>query len=339
MTDPTASRPQFGRRTFLQILAVMGTGGGLSLFYHAQQNTANHVVRHSRVLMGTEINLIVYGPEQDLCRQAVENTFQRMAALNRVFSRYEQGSELATLNSNGILHHPSPELSAVMQLAQHISDQTNGAFDVSVLPLLTLYKANAPLPTTHQLRQALSLVDYHKIKYQGDTISFAQPGMGLTLDGIAKGFIVDQAVSTLRAAGFNDVYVEAGGDLMVRGDKPKQQPWRIGVREPRPQTQGKMAVIATHHSLAVATSGDYMQAFTGDLKNHHIINPRTGRSPATLASATITAPTAALADGLATAAMVLGPNQALTFIEEYPHCEGLFVDKTLQHYRTSGFQG
>jgi FAD:protein FMN transferase len=98
-------------------------------------------------------------------------------------------------------------------------------------------------------------------------------------------------------------------------------------------------VIATYSPLAVATSGDYMQAYSDDLLHHHILNPRTGLSPPELASATVTAPSVALADGLATAAMVLGPKRALAVLEKYSGCEGLFIDKDLHQYRTTGFQG
>jgi thiamine biosynthesis lipoprotein len=162
--------------------------------------------------------------------------------------------------------------------------------------------------------------------------------MGVTLDGIAKGYIVDQGVATLRQSGFDNVYVEAGGDLMVTGAKPAQQPWRIGVRQPRPEMDWQMPVIATTAPLAIATSGDYMQAFTEDLRHHHILDPRTGMSPPELASATVTAPSAALADALATAAMVLGPQRAAAAVESFAGCAGLFIGKDLRHYRTSGFQ-
>jgi thiamine biosynthesis lipoprotein len=88
---------------------------------------------------------------------------------------------------------------------------------------------------------------------------------------------------------------------------------------------------------AVATSGDYLQAFTADLRQHHIIDPRSGFSPPELASCTVTAPNVAIADGLATALMVLGRQTALDLIESLPDCEAYLVDKALQPYHTSGF--
>lgn len=334
--QPLHSR--FNRRRFLQILAVAGVAGGIYRFGFSKAGNGDHLVRQSRSLMGTEINLIVRGPDEDACLAAVRSTFDRIAALSRIFSRHDSASELAELNRHGFLSAISSELGEVLSLATTISRQTQGAFDVTVLPLLRLYKQNS-IPSRAELDRALQLVDYRKIERHGQGARLTVPGMELTLDGIAKGYIVDQGIATLHAHGFLNVYVEAGGDLMVTGAKPAEQPWRIGIRPPRPQPSEAMTVIAATSSLAVATSGDYMQAFTEDLRNHHILDPRSGRSPAELASATITAPTVALADGLATAAMVLGPEQALRMLASFEHCQGLLIGKDLRQYRSAGFPG
>lgn len=329
--------PKINRRRFLQILAVAGVAGGVYRYGFSGAAAGDHLVRQSRSLMGTEINLIVRGPDEDACLAAVRSTFDRIAALSRIFSRHDPTSELAALNRSGALAAISQELDEVLTLATAISQQTGGAFDVTVLPLLRLYE-ETPKPDQNQLDAALQLVDYRKIERQGQRVRLA-PGMELTLDGIAKGYIVDQGIATLHAHGFANVYVEAGGDLMVTGRKPADQPWRIGIQPPRPQPSTEMTVIAATSSMAVATSGDYMQAFSDDLRNHHILDPRSGHSPAELASATITAPTVALADGLATAAMVLGPEQALHMLTSFEHCQGLLIGKDLRQYRSTGFPG
>lgn len=332
-----SKNPVITRRRFLQILAVAGVAGGMYRFGFSDAATGDHLVRQSRSLMGTEINLIVRGPDEDACLAAVRATFDRIAALSRIFSRHDPTSELSELNRRGTLSTITPELGEVLSLATTISERTGGAFDVTVLPLLRLYE-QAPMPSQAQLDGALQLVDYRRIERQGQSVHMA-PGMGLTLDGIAKGYIVDQGIATLHSHGFANVYVEAGGDLMVTGSKPADQPWRIGVRPPRPQSVETMAVIAATSALAVATSGDYMQAFSDDLLNHHILDPRSGRSPSELASATITAPTVALADGLATAAMVLGPEETLLMLASFEHCQGLLIGKDLRQYRSAGFPG
>ena len=330
--DPS---PRIGRRRVLQIMAAAGVAGGLYGLGLMRGGGQIHTVREGRVLMGTQINLILHGPDADRCRQAVQDAFARMASLSGILSRHDQSSELAQLNRDGQLATTSPALRTVLDLAENISRSTDGAFDVTVLPMLALYGRDR-LPERQQLEAALALVDYRRIERQGTGLVLTRPGMGITLDGIAKGYIVDEAVATLRAAGFANVYVEAGGDLMVTGAKPAHEPWRIGIRQPR-ETSGPMTVLSSAAALAVATSGDYLQAFTIDLRHHHILDPRTGMSPPELASATVTAPTVALADGLATAAMVLGPERAITALTRFPGCEGLFVGKDLRQYKTSGF--
>lgn len=338
MNQGQSSRTRLGRRTFLQILAVAGVAGGLSRFGLFDGAGDDHVVRQSRTMMGTEINLIVCGPDEDACRQAVRTTFTRMEELEGVFSRHREDSELSRLNRDGGLAFSSPELAAVLDLAAAISHRTEGAFDATVLPLLRLY-GSGRLPDQQELGRCLKLVDYRLVERRGAGVTLGRPGMALTLDGIAKGYIVDQGVAALKESGFANVYVEAGGDLMVAGAKPAGQPWRIGIRPPRQEAGGSMTTIATATPLAIATSGDYFQAFTDDFRHHHILDPRTGMSPPELASATITASSAALADGLATAALVLGPERGLAAVASFQDCEALLIGKDLRHYRSAGFQG
>ena len=338
MIEQRVRRPGITRRTFLQILAVAGAAGAVYRFGLSGDSGRDQVVRQSRSLMGTEINLIVCGPDQDGCNRAAQATFDRIASLSSVFSRHDPASELSALNRQGELATLSAELAEVLDLAATISRASDGAFDITVLPLLQLYGRDT-LPDEEQVAACLQRVDYRRLERRGDGMALSLPGMGITLDGIAKGYIVDQGVATLRSLGFSNVYVEAGGDLMVSGNKPGGQPWRIGVRQPRARIDEPMTVLSIATPLAVATSGDYMQAFTADLRHHHIIDPRSGRSPARLASATVTAPSVALADGLATAAMVLGPERSLEVLRTFDHCEGLFVDKELRTYRSDDFPG
>lgn len=330
--------PRLGRRNFLQVIAVAGAAGALWHFGLRPDNAKQQTVRQSRVMMGTQINLTVHGPDLDTCEDAVKSTFERMGELISKLSRHDPGSELSALNSHGTLKNPSTELLQVLLLAEHISTLTDGAFDITVLPLQKLYtnsKMNT-LPSAESLDDTLQLVGFKMIDLQQDTIKFGKQGMAVTLDGIGKGYVVDQGVATLRSKGFSNVYVEAGGDLMVTGTKPGNRSWRIGVRNPRPEME-KGILTVDISNRAVATSGDYMQSHTPDMRHHHIIDPRTGISPPELASATVTAPTVALADGLATAAMVLGPKKSLSILNSMADCEGLFITKDLKQYQTNGF--
>ncbi|MBM9512818.1 FAD:protein FMN transferase [Desulfogranum marinum] len=337
MTESRKSKPRFNRRRFLQIVAVAGAGAGLYQFGIRPTRAIPHIVRESRKMMGTQINLIVCGPDQDACLQGVEATLHKMGEVEQLLSRHLKESELSRLNRYGVVNNPSHALQSILSLARDVSMATDGAFDITVLPLLDLYATDA-LPTEEQLNTARGLVDFQAIEWTGDRAAFRQSGMSITVDGIGKGYIVDQGVAVLQELGFHNVYVEAGGDLMVSGAKPQGKPWRIGVRNPRPQNVEEMMVMEVSRPTAIATSGDYMQWFTEDMRHHHIIDPRTGMSPPELASATVTAPSVAMADGLATAAMVQGPEKALATLETMEHCEGLLIDKDLRQYRTSGFE-
>jgi thiamine biosynthesis lipoprotein len=339
MKQQTGTSPLIGRRAFLQIIAAAGAAGALWQFGLRPELLPGQVIRESRVMMGTQVNLIIYGPDRESCKDAVYVTFARMEELIGILSRHSSGSDLYRLNKNGFLPEPRKEMREVLLLAEGISKATEGAFDVSVLPLLKLYSERSPqdtLPADHALHETMQLVDYRKINISRPSITLEKMGMALTLDGIGKGYIVDQGVSTLKSKGFSNVYVEAGGDLMVSGVKTGNKPWRIGISNPRPESSASLVALRIS-DRAVATSGDYMQPFSPDMRHHHIIDPRTGISPPELASATVTAPTVALADGLATAAMVMGPGNSLELLESMDNCEGFFISKELKQYRTSGF--
>ena len=337
MKEHTVTSPLFGRRRFLQIIAATGAAGAIWQLGLKTKIPAGQVVRQSRTMMGTQINLIVYGPNRDSCEDAAQTTFIRMNELIGMLSRHNPNSELSALNQKNILEHPGNDISEVLLLAEQISKSTGGAFDVTTLPLQELYARTVnSLPSDEALHTALQLTDYRQIDIRKNSITLKKQGMAVTLDGIGKGYIVDQGVATLKTKGFTNVYVEAGGDLMVSGTKLPDRPWQIGIRNPRPETSSKLVVMGLNNR-GVATSGDYMQPFTADLRHHHIIDPRTGISPPELASATVTAPTVALADGLATAALVMGSEKSLDIIGAMNGCECLLITKDLKQYRTTGF--
>jgi len=339
--DHKTRRPvNLNRRRFMQLIAVAGataTCWKLGLIGAGKPLQAAH---RSQPIMGTVLNLTVYGPDRDSCEEALNKTIEKMMSLEGHLSRHMVESELSLLNKTGVLNNPDTDIVNVLSLARDISDKSSGAFDVTILPLLLMHESirgKNEHPDLQQLTDAKNLASYEDVHLGKDAIRLEKTGMGVSLDGIGKGYIVDQGISVLRNHGFNNVYVEAGGDLMVSGQKNNHSPWRIGLRDPRGK-QHRPTVIEVSDK-AVATSGDYFQAFTPDLKHHHIIHPQNGFSPQELASCTITAPDVALADGLATAVMVLGKNDGIDFIESMDGCEGYIVDKDLNNHNTTGFFG
>ena len=323
------------RRDFLKIVAVSGASG-LVLKFGLNTLTADKVVSETRLLMGTLINIKAVGPDPDAASAAINACFDRMSVLESVLSRFQPESQLSKLNQDGGLPDAHPALVSLIQQSRQLSQLTDGAFDITVKPLLNLYQSNNILPNEEQIRDTLTLVDYRKLNIDNQTVNFQQTGMSITLDGIAKGFIVDEGVAALQEFGFANVIVEAGGDLMALGEKAPRSPWKIGLQAPRAE-MGNLTAIFNVQNQAIATSGDYMQAFTPDFVNHHIIDPRNGYSPPELSSVSVAAPTVAFADGLATAVMVMG-QAGLQLIERLSGCEAYAVTKDTVVLKTSGFQ-
>jgi len=289
--------------------------------------------------MGTTVALQVLGEDPAAAASAADAALDRMTALERLLSRYDAASELSTLHRDGIVPRASAALRDVLALADRISALGDDAFDVTVQPVLDVHRAHLQAgraaPSEAELVPALDRVDRRAIRMEGETVRLARPDVRLTLDGIGKGYVVDQAVATLRRLGFGAVFVEAGGDLVAGGEKAAGVPWRIGIRSPRaPGLQARFEA----RERAVATSGDYMQPFSSDYRQHHIVDPRTGRSAPELASATVVAPDCATADALATLVLVLGARRGRALLEDLPGCEGYLVGKDLAVTRTSGFR-
>ena len=332
------NQKQFSRREFLQILGATAVAGAAwQLGVHSWEAGLTEV-SVSRVLMGTVVNLTVIGEDKAAVETAVSATFDQMSRLEALLSRHQPDSELSQLNRNGRLANASQSLLELIQQAHQLSEQTNGAFDITVKPLGDLYQAYAKrgeLPSETAVAQTLPLVNYKNIDVNGTTIQLIQPNMGITLDGIGKGYIVDAGTAVLKQHGFTNILVEAGGDLMAAGVNARQQSWHIGLQPPRPQTETPLTRFSLRNQAA-ATSGDYMQPFITDLSQHHILDPRTGYLAPELASVTVVAPTVVLADGLATAVMALG-RLGLDLIEGTAHCEALAVAKDGGMLRTSGF--
>lgn len=332
-----ANTKHITRRQFLKIIAVGGIAGisGKLALDSTRQPAA---ISETRLLMGTVVNLTLIHADRDLARTAVQACFETMAGLESAFSRYIPESEISQLNQFGALSDASEQFTAVLTQSAVLSTVSGGAFDITVKPLLDLYQAHArlgKLPTVAEINKAKTLVDYRSVHVSGTSVAFDRPGMSITVDGIAKGYIVDQGVNTLRSLGFDDVMVEAGGDLLASGTKGEARPWRVGIRSPREEQNIVLGQVNVDNK-AVATSGDYMQAFTPDYANHHIIDPRTGYSSPGLASVTIVAPTAAQADALATTVMVLGETDGLALIESLAEHEGYLVRKSLGVVQSSG---
>jgi len=257
--------------------------------------------------------------------------------------RQEQGA-IGLLNRCGRGIIPE-EVLGVLQTAQTVAAASGGAFDPTVLALTELWSfdAGGRLPTEPQIEQARSRVDYSKVTIGGDGLVVLPEGIGFDLGGIAKGAVVDLTADHLLEQGYEDFLLDAGGDILVSGLKQGRTPWRIAIRNPR-ESQDVLGVLnlgGKGERIAVVTSGDYERYFEqGGVRYHHILDPRSGFPARSLVSVTIVAPTCALADALSTAVFVLGPEDGLDLLGQFPDAEGLLIAERagdLVAWKSDGF--
>jgi len=285
-------------------------------------------VMGTRAALGTRVSVTAVVPAPAQGETAIAAAFEELDRLARIFSRHDPASALSALNDAGRLLGPPPELSQVATRALGLHAATRGAFDVTVKPVLDLLDARLPAaaPTAAELAEAAALVGAGHLRVTPAGIRFAREDMGVTLDGIAKGYIVDRMAAVLERHGVRRFLIDAGGDIRVRGLNARDAPWVIGVRDPA-GGDAFPEVIALPWG-AVATSGGYERCYDADRRYHHIVSPDTGRSPGEITSASVAAPDAITADALATAVFVLGADRGLALIDRLPRCAALVLDAT-----------
>jgi FAD:protein FMN transferase len=297
-------------------------------------------VTATRPAMGTLVSLIGLGPSPALLQEAIGSALAEMDRLIALVSRFEAGSALSVLNAVGRLEGPPPELTGLVMEALRYHTVTRGAFDVSVAPLVNLFRRRlggvvpAP-PSDAELREALALVGARHLSASRRRIRFERAGMAVTLDGIAKGHVVDAMSQALERAGVHDFLVEAGGDIRTAGTNEGGRSWTIAVKDPLGSAQFSDTLRLS--GAAVATSGSYEIHFGGDRLFHHIVDATSGRSPHHSVSVTIIAPTATAADALATGVFVLQPAAGLGLIQSLSGCECLIIDSQGRHIRSRGW--
>ncbi|MDE0039710.1 MAG: FAD:protein FMN transferase [Gammaproteobacteria bacterium] len=256
-----------------------------------------------------------------------------LARLNALMSTYDPHSELSRFNHGpvGVAQPVSPELVDVLAAAFVVSEQTQGAFDATVAPLVALwgFGADAALgvPADKEVAQALSLVDYRRVAHglEPPTLEKLQPAT-LDLSGIAKGFAVDRLAGLLDNVRCPSYLIEFGGEVRARANAPGGGPWRVGVESPSGTEYVRTLLLET---AALATSGDYRQYREIDgLRVSHVIDPRTGYPVRhQLASVTVVAATAMMADAYSTAMLVMGAAEARRFAGEMD-LAALFIVRT-----------
>jgi thiamine biosynthesis lipoprotein len=232
----------------------------------------------------------------------------------------------------------SEPLFEVLQKSITFSRETNSAFDVTVGPLVDLFRSaeeKQAAPSKQEIAQAKSKAGFQKLKLdeQNRTVRFAVEGMRLDLGGIAKGYAVDKAVEAMQKGGAIGGMVDVGGDIRCFGAPPRgRNKWLIGLQDPSDIKGGKTLLVLKLTNAAITTSGDYRRfTLIGGKKYSHIIDTATGCSSEGLASVTIIAKDAVDADALATAVSVMGAEKGLALIETKPETEAILISSAPQY--------
>ncbi|MBA2116173.1 FAD:protein FMN transferase [Bremerella alba] len=279
--------------------------------------------------MGTTYHVrAVTGPQgPQRLTQLQAKVDQLLVQVNRQMSTYDPDSELSRFNGSPANEWfpVSLELIEVIHAARQISDATDGAFDVTVGPAVNLWrfgpdKQRQEFPTDQEIDDAGKLVGYQQVEVQADppAIRKTQDDVYVDLSAIAKGYGVDVVFDLLQKEGFTDFMVEIGGEVRAAGLKPDGEPWKIGIETPADDARQYNFIVGLRDK-GLATSGDYRNFFEHDGRRYsHTINPQTGRPVEhDLASVSVLFDSCMMADGYATALLVLGPVEGYNFAQEH----------------------
>ncbi|MCB1882911.1 MAG: FAD:protein FMN transferase [Geminicoccaceae bacterium] len=286
------------------------------------------LVRWRGAVLGAEATIALAHRDEAAARRLITGCVDEARRLEAVFSLYRPDSAINRLNRTGSLIAPPLDLVRCLLEARRVSAATGGAFDATVQPLWRLYAdhfaapgADPAGPDPAAVAGALALVGWRGVTVGADEVRLERPGMALSLNGIAQGFITDAVAERLRAEGATDVLVDLG-EVRGLGSRPDGGPWRVGVAAPG----GRLETVALRGS-ALATSSPLGTFFDPARRFHHLLDPHTGRPAGNARQVSVAAASAARADALSTAFAVL-PQEALpAAVRAWPGTAAFVVGK------------
>ncbi|WP_372881852.1 FAD:protein FMN transferase [Psychromonas sp.] len=334
-------------KSVLQWLALTG----LAFFISGCAENAPRLVHLQGSTMGTyyQVKYVLDATQQQDSRfsaQSIQAQIdQRLELVNEQMSTYRPDSELSRFNQAQQSLQVSQATGTVIKAALRLFEQSNGAFDVTVGPLVNLWgfgpdkKANK-IPSDQLITQKQQIVGSQHLSIEGNTLNKAVPELYVDLSAIAKGYGVDVIAGYFQEMGINNYLVDIGGELSLKGMKADNKQWTIAIERP---VAGQSVQRVIHiGDNAIATSGDYRNYFESEgVRYSHTINPKTGK-PIThkLVSVSVVHPSSMMADGYATAITVLGPEAGMEFAEQHKLAVFLLVKEGdhFTEYYTSEFE-
>ena len=297
---------------FLAVLIV-----GTILIIQQQQNTP---YQHCRgTIFGTTYS-IIYQYDHDLQPELEA----RMLEVDSALSMFNEHSIISRINRNEDIR-PNDMFLSVFLLAQQVSEDTQGAFDITVAPLVNIWGfgfKNGETPTPAAIDSLKALVGYQKVRYDGQRIRKNDSRITLDCSAIAKGYCVDVVAELLHDKGIQNYLVEIGGEVATRGISEKRVPWKIGVTKPTddPTETSELQTVLNVTDKCMATSGNYRNFYYKDGRKYaHTIDPQTGRPVQhNILSATVLCDQCARSDAYATSFMVMGLDRAKEVLKKNP---------------------
>lgn len=280
----------------------------------------------SDFLLDTYVTITAYGKDSN---SAIKKAMERVRELEKKLSAFYPESDVSRINSaeKGVPIKVSEECFFVLEQAVNLSEQTNGAFDVTIKPVMDLWGFGGEtqkVPMQCEIDDAIKKVDYKNmiLDRENRTVTLLKDGMAIDLGGIAKGYCADEAVEVLSKNGVKNAYLDFGGNIVTIGKKPlsffdrikygtKEKSFVVGIQDPL-AVRGEIfdTLTANYASYSVVTSGGYERYFEENgTSYHHILNPATGKQPEnSILSVTITGESSLICDALSTALFVTGPD-------------------------------
>ena len=325
------------KSALIKIIAIIAVISFLVLFF-VKIVTKPNIFKKSQVLMGTVVNISIVDRDLDRAEEACEIAFKEMSRIEKMLSVRDESSEVYKLNQHKGLEfiNVNPEIIFLLEESAKVSALSQGAFDVSIGPLVELWRESleqGEVPTDTEIHKILPLAGYRNIEIDSrrNLIRFKKKGIKIDFGGIAKGYAVDQAIKALKKKGVKNCLVEAGGDLFALGKGINKKGWLIGLRNPR---ESGLIIEFSCTNKGVATSGDYERfKILSKKRYHHLIDPRAGLPVSEVISATITAPSAMTADALSTAVLILGKEEGMRLIKKTKNVEGVIIVKEKEDFR------
>jgi FAD:protein FMN transferase len=323
-----SGRPSAALATAVLVGMVSASSAGLAAPGACASESAAPGARpeeRAELIMGTIARVAIF--DGDRGPATFDAAFARLRRVDASMSLYRPDSDVVRLNAHAAVHaEPVPrDLFDLLARARAISAATDGAFDVTVLPLLRAWGAYPELRYLPSSNPAAVGFEGMQLDATARTVRFRLPGMAVDLGGVAKGFALDRAREALAARGVRSARLDLGGNLALLGVGPGGT-WRVAVRDPVEPTRA-CGVLVLAAGSAVATSANYARDFAreGWRAPSHVYDPRTRRPVLARVAVTVWAPDAATADALSTALLVLGPTEAVPVLARMPEVGALFV--------------